>query len=222
MRIASFVAASVAGLLSVGLIAAGALLLWGNAQKDDDGYLTTSTERFATGTRAMATDNLDVNSGGTGWIVDHDRYGRIRLIVDADAPVFAGIAPTRDVDGYLGGTSHDVVTDLDYDPFSADYERHDGHRRPGAPAAQDFWAASTHGAGRRTLTWDARHGDWSVVVMNEDGSPGVEARISAGAEVPFLGPLGWGLGIGGAVLLVFAAGLAVVGARAPRRAPVAA
>ena len=55
------VAAGLAGLLSLGLLAAGGLLLWGDSRKDDQGYLSTRTERFATNTYALTTDNLDVD-----------------------------------------------------------------------------------------------------------------------------------------------------------------
>jgi hypothetical protein len=37
--------------------------------------------------------------------------------------------------------------------------------------------------------------------MNADGSPGVSADVSAGAEVASLAPLGWSLLGGGALLL---------------------
>jgi hypothetical protein len=141
-----------------------------------------------------------------------------------DKPVFVGIAPTRDVDRYLHGTSHELVTDVSYSPFNADYARQPGTSLPLSPGAQHFWAASDHGSGERTLTWDVEEGDWSVVVMNADGSRGVDAGVSAGADVPFLSSVGWGLTIGGLVLLVIAATMTVVAVRVrePAAVPVAA
>jgi hypothetical protein len=51
--------------------------------------------------------------------------------------------------------------------------------------------------------------------MNADGSLGVDADISAGANVPFLNELGWiALGSGGFALVVGIA-LIVAGARRP-------
>ena len=56
-------------------------------------------------------------------------------------------------------------------------------------------------------------GDWALVLMNADGSPGVQADLSTGAKAPFLAPLGWGA-IGGGVLLLISAGvLALFGMR---------
>jgi hypothetical protein len=224
MRIASIIAASVAGLFSLGLLAAGGLLLWGDSQKDEQGYLSTTTHRFATSTAALATDNLDLDLDGVDSLIDQDRYGKIRVKVDADngKPVFVGIAPTRDVTNYLRGTSHALVTDVSYSPFDADYRSHAAGREPGTPVDQTIWAASAHGSGGQTLTWDVADGDWSIVVMNDDASRGIDAQISAGAELPFLSGIGWGITIGGIVLLVVAVGFTVVAVPTGPRIAVAA
>jgi hypothetical protein len=224
MRIAAIIAATVAGLLSLGLLAAGGALLWGDTKKDDTGYLSTRTEPFATHTYALATDNLDLDLDGVDGVLDRDVYGKIRLRVDArdGGPVFVGVAPTSDVTRYLSQTAHELVTDVSYPDFKADYAVQEGTRRPGTPASQDFWAASAQGSGRQTLTWDVEDGDWSVVVMNADASRDVDVRLSAAAEVPFLAPLGWGLTIAGLLVLGLAAGATVVAIRQPRRTAIAA
>jgi hypothetical protein len=222
MRIAATIAASLAALLSLGLLVAGGVLLWGESKKDEQGYLTTHTERFSTGTYALSTGNLDLDLDGLDTVLDQDTYGKVRLQVDSDAPVFVGIARTADVTRYLRDTSHALVTDVSYPDFDADYDPQPGAERPATPATQDFWAASTHGPGRQTLTWDVEDCDWSIVVMNADASRGVDARISAGAEAPLMAPLGWGMAIAGLLVLAFAAGAAVVAVRVPRRQVVAA
>jgi hypothetical protein len=87
---------------------------------------------------------------------------------------------------------------------------------PAPPTKQPIWDASVHGTGTQTLTWDVRDGDWSVVVMNADGSPGVHADVSAGARIGFLDEAGWVLlGMGG-VALAGAAAFAFFGGRPPR------
>jgi hypothetical protein len=216
-RILSIVAGGVAAVLAIGFIAAGALLLWGDSKTDDQGYLSTGKERYATSTYALASENLDVDIDGAGWIMDADDLGKVRLAVESSAgkPVFVGIARTSDVSDYLRGTSYTSVTDVDYSPFHASYRDLGGARRPAPPADQDFWAASARGSGTQTVAWDLEDGDWSIVVMNADGSRGVDTDISAGAKVPLLGTFGW-ISLGGALLLLITAGtLMYVGLRTP-------
>jgi hypothetical protein len=219
-RIVAIVAGSVAAVVAIGFMAAGALLLWGDSKTDDQGYLSTGKDRYAASTYALATDNLDIDLDGAGWIMDRDDVGDVRLAVESSAgkPVFVGIARTSDVTDYLRGTSYTSVTDVDYEPFHATYRDrdHGGDRRPALPADQDFWAASAHGSGTQTVAWDLEDGDWSIVVMNADGSRGIDTDISAGAKVTFLGTLGW-ISLGGALVLLIGAGtLMYLGLRTPR------
>ncbi len=52
--------------------------------------------------------------------------------------------------------------------------------------------------------------------MNADGSPGVDAGVSAGAKLPYLLEIGWSAIGTGAVFLIAAAGMLVLGIRTPR------
>jgi hypothetical protein len=214
-RVAAFIAAGALALFSFGLFAAGGVLLWADGQKDEQGYVSSDTERFATSTRALTTENLDLDLDGLDAVVGHDSYGKVKLEVGSEggAPVFAGIARTRDVDAYLRGVDHAVVTDIDARPFRADYREQHGTAVPAAPADQRIWAESVQGAGEQTLTWDVRDGDWSVVVMNPDGTPGVHADISAGAQLGFLDEAAWVLLGMGLLSLVGAGAFAFVGGR---------
>ena len=128
--------------------------------------------------------------------------------------MFVGIAPTEDVERYLAGTEHATLTDLDTSPFRATTETVAGARTPADPATQDIWSASTSGTGTQSLEWDIEDGDWSALVMNADGSPGVDVQASAGADASFLKPLG--LGTARRAPLVLSLLAAVLVARAVR------
>src|SRR5436190_117648 len=172
--IALVIVGAVVAVIAAGFLVAGAAVLVADSTKDDDGYLSTSSERFATRTAALATDNLDVNLDGLSDVVSSDHYGKVRLRV---APtngkhVFVGIARTRDVDAYLGSVAHATVTDIGTGPFRVEQVDLAGRHRAAPPARRDIWSASAHGAGTQTLTWGVEDGSWSVVVMNEDGTPG--------------------------------------------------
>jgi hypothetical protein len=216
-QVASIIGGVLAGLVALVLLAVGGLALWGDGQADKAGYISTSAHPFSAPGRAIVSDDLDVDLDGLGSI-SSDVAGRVRLRVDsgAGAPLFVGIARTNDVSRYLRGVERRVVTDVEFKPFRADYDSLAGDRRPAAPGAQGFWAASSEGTGTRALNWRVRDGSWSVVVMNADASPGVDVDLSAGAKLPFLGPLGW-VGVGGGLVLLAVAGLLLgLGLRAPR------
>jgi hypothetical protein len=217
-RVASLAVGTIVGLFALALLTAGGIALWANGEKDRDGYLSTGSDPIATTTHALASENLDVDLDGAGRVLDADGYGNVRLRVTPheDKGVFVGIARTGDVERYLQGTSYATVTDVHYEPFRTDMRASSGDARPASPAQQDIWAASAHGAGTQTLEWEVEDGQWSVVIMNEDASAGVDTGVSAGAEAPFLPEVGWIALGGGTLLLLIAGGFMVAGIRTPR------
>ncbi len=216
-RVVALVTGGLVGLVAFALLAGGGVALWADGEKDRDGYLATASDPYATSTYALASESLDIDVDGAGRVLDATDYGNVRLRVapHGDKPVFVGIARTSDVSAYLRGSAHATVTDVDTSPFRAEIQTSTGDRRPAPPAQRDMWAASAHGAGTQTLDWEVQDGRWSIVVMNADASPGVRAGVSAGAELPFLSAIGWGAIGGGAILLVAAGALLVVGIRTP-------
>jgi len=219
-RIALAVTGTIASLVAVALVAGGALALWGDSLKGDDGYLKTDTERFSAGTRALATDNLDVDLGDADFLAESDDLGKVKVTAESrdGKPVFVGIARTSEVEKYLAGVPYTTVDDVEVAPFDADYTRHAGHRHPVSPEHAGIWQASSHGTGERSIEWEVDDGDYSVVVMNADGSLGVDADISAGADVPFLDELGWSAIGSGAFALILGIGLIALAARRTRTA----
>jgi hypothetical protein len=209
---AALIGAAVTGLIAFALFLAGGLLLWANGHyKDADGYLSTGSQRFATHEYAITTPNLEVGAHAPGFLLKADRYGAIRLeaMPKAGKPLFVGVARTRDVDAYLRDVARSEVSDLDFAPFSASYTQRAGTNRPAPPAAAGIWAAH----GTRAVKWNVQSGDWSVVVMNADGSRGVNASLSAGAKVPYIATIGYTtLGIG-LLFIVATAALTAYGSR---------
>jgi hypothetical protein len=202
-RVVGIVAGSLSALLAVVLLLAGGGLLWAvDAKTDSGGYFGTATHRYATPTRALATEDIDLGN------VPGD-LGELRIRPQGD--VFVGVARRADVDAYLAGVAHDEVTDVEFDPFRLDSRRRAGTRVPAAPASRDFWVASETGG--KPLTWKARKGHWSVVVMNADGSPGVDVGAKVEVKVPFLHRLALGLLLGGGVLALLGGGLLAIAAR---------
>jgi hypothetical protein len=221
-RIALVITGALTALLASALVLGGSLALYGEVEKNDDGYLTTDAERFTADTRALATENLDVDLGGGDWTVEPGDLGKVRLEAESrdGKALFVGIARTTDVERYLSGVPHTTVDDVQAGPFEsfdADYTRHAGQGHPASPEHAGIWAASNQGAGTQTVDWEIEDGDWSVVVMNADGSLGVDADVSAGADVPFLNELGWTALGSGSFALILGIGLIVLAVRRPNK-----
>jgi nitrate reductase NapE component len=206
-------------MVSVALFAVGGAGLWAQQQRDGDGYFTAGPERVTTSTYALSSPSLDVGGAWPDAFYTNDFLGDIRIGFESKTPgtaVFVGIGPAADVAAYLNGVGHDEVSDFDVDPFKLSTTARAGDEPSAAPAAQSFWVASATGAGPSTLTWTATGGDWSVVIMNADGSPNIAADLSVGGTVPALERIAIGALVGAVLLLIIGTAL-IVPAVATRR-----
>lgn len=201
-RITALVIGSLLVLASVGLLSGGAVALWADVtQRDAAGYVTTDIHTFSTPGSALATEPAELDSPGVGWLYSSVLLGNVRIRVTpatAGSALFVGIGPADEVDRYLAGVRHTVISD-----FWTNRTETIGGGTPGSvPGAQDFWVASATGAGAQTLTWDPANGSWTVVVMSADARPGVDVRADLGAEYPALLGIAVGALLIGALLLV--------------------
>ena len=200
----------IAALLSLGLLAGGtALVVVDQTQRDEDGFLMSPSEDFSTATYAIVSESVDVDIGGSE---DAARaiFGDVRIRSGSDRDVFVGIAREADVEEYLSGVEHSVVTDIEKDP---EYSDRPGGAPASSPGDQEFWVASANGAGEQTLEWEPEDGNWNAVVMNLDGSRGVASELSIGAELDAALWFGIVLLVVGAVLAALAALAITAGAR---------
>jgi hypothetical protein len=111
--------------------------------------------------------------------------GRTRVEVrpsDSGQKLFVAIGDADVVDDYLAGSMHTVLgddassaSDLDVDPASV-----------GRPGDAGIWKDTDAGTGalsvERTQPIDTSAPDVAVVIMNDDGSPGVGADVSVRAS----------------------------------------
>jgi Domain of unknown function (DUF4389) len=208
--VALLVVGSIAALLALALLVGGcAAVVVDRTQRDDDGFLMSPTEDFSTATYAITSESADVDIEGPDWAAK-DLLGTVRIRSESERPVFIGIAREADVAEYLGGVEHAVVTEIGREPR---YAEHPGGAPDGPPADQPFWEASATGAGEQTLEWEPEDGSWNIAVMNADGSRGVAADLSIGAELDPLVWIGIGLLVGGGLLAAAAAAAITAGIR---------
>jgi hypothetical protein len=198
-RIAALVTGVLLAVVSLGLLGGGGTALGADTQRDPAGHLTTGTHEFSAPGSALATERIDLGSAGTGWLYSPALLGTVRIRVTPVHPgpaLFVGIGPSADVDRYLAGMGHTVVSD-----FWADKVQALGGGTPGSPpGTRDFWVASATGPGQQTLRWHPASGSWTVVVMNADGRPGINVRADLGATYPTLLWIAVGLLAAGAVV----------------------
>ena len=210
-RIAPLVAGSILALVSLGLLAGGGTLLWAHTtQRDDDGYYSTRFEQFESPGYAIRSDDLDLGTDGPDWLFEQGRLATIRLNATSGDPakeLLLAIGPRDEVESFLRGVEHDVVVDVEVDPFEAEYRHQPGSRALPTPGTQPFWATVAN----RRLEWEVEEGDWVAVVMNADGARGVVADLSVAAKSDLIlgvaiGLLAAGLLLGGLSALVILRG----------------
>lgn len=215
-QITALAIGTVLGLIALVLLGAGATGVWADLTQREGGYVTTDTHDFSTAGSALATERTHFGSPGVEWLYSPSLLGKLRIRVtpvSAGTPLFVGIARSGDVDRYLAGVNHTVISDF----FKDKVETVGGGAARSAPGAQHFWAASSAGSGARTVVWHPRHGSWTVVVMNADGRPGIGMRADLGARLPAVLWIAIGLLVAGAVFLA-GGGLLIADAVRRRRA----
>src|SRR4029450_2143147 len=123
-RILAIVSGVLAALIALGLLAGGGGLVWADGagrgegvvlgaygtKRDDDGFYTTRYERFGSPGYAVRSDDLDLGTDGSDWLFG--RGGTIRIRGRSSKPLFLGIGREDDVERYLNGVEHEVVTDV--------------------------------------------------------------------------------------------------------------
>ncbi len=217
-RIAAYIGSGFMGAIGLVVLLGGLGIMSLHAfTRNSDGNYETDSQHLQAHGYALATDRINIGSAAG---VSPDAFlGTVHVEARSATrkPVFVGVAPTTDVDRYLRGVRHSEVTDLG--DGSPGYSRRPGRAARGAPATKGFWTARAQGFGEQRVDWDVGSGDYSIVVMNADASPGVAIDATAAAKLGWLLWVGVGLTIGGLVLTGGAVALTVVARRSVRAAP---
>jgi hypothetical protein len=204
----------------LGILAGLAMLVGGTAIAavfGTDGRYESSRERLDTATNAIVSEPVDIEDDAP---FEGD-FGDVTIRLQAEAAqggeVFLGVGRAADVDEYLRDVAVEVVDDWGFDNESVEKRELPGTRQPDAPTEQTFWETVATGTGEQTIDWELRSGSYTLVVMNADGSEGVDVTARWGIEIPWLFPLGVVLLVVGAVSLLVGILLLVLGIRARGR-----
>jgi hypothetical protein len=197
-------------LISLPVVGGGGMALWVDLDKRDAaGYITTDVREFSTAGSALTTRPTDLGPAGFAWLYAPALLDEVRIRVSpasSDTELFVGVGPSADVDRYLEGVRHTLISDF-WEPRTQTVA---GGTGVPAPETQSFWVAADSGPGPRSVVWEPTNGSWTVVVMNVDGRPGIDVvATDLGATMPAavwiaLGVLAAGgvLSFGGVLLVV--------------------
>jgi hypothetical protein len=196
-------------LVAAGLVASGAGLMWAwGTNRTPDGYFATPDIRLSSDQYAITSLDIDLGSGGTDWYPS-ERVAEIRFGATGAGETFIGIGPSNDVATYLAGVGLVEVTRLD--EGDAVYHLREGTAPPALPTEQTFWTVSASGPGTQSVTFPFERGDWTVVLMNADGSPGVAADVGVDVKLDLAAFVAVGLMVAGVLAGAVAAVLLAAG-----------
>lgn len=184
-----------------------------NDFRDSQGYFTSPTETFTTESYALTSPTvgeITITPEIQKLPID---VATIRLTATSTgSDLFIGIAPKADMDEYLDGVERTEISSIQHFPFKVTYREIPGSRAPAPPADQHFWAESAAGPGTQQVRWRVEPGEWGVVVMNADASPGVTVDLQTAARSDLVLPIATLLIVIGAILLLGGVAMLIVGA----------
>jgi hypothetical protein len=174
--------------------------------RDDAGFYSFSLNSLRSPTVAITAKDVVIQGQQDvpRWLLDRlDVDVRVTARpVTADRAIFLGFGPANAVNSYLSGAAHDQITDVS-DNGVPTYRTAPGSDTIAPPTEQTFWTANASGTGQQELSWTPASGSWDAVLMNADGSPGVDATATVGVRAGFLLPMS---------LIMMALGLLLIGA----------
>jgi hypothetical protein len=217
-------------LVGVPLLFSGTALMGiTRSLSDGYGYIGVSGD-LGTGTQAIVFRPMHIDE----MVIDEIdgpmvRYWRpeprdfidLKFTLDSNngKEVFIGIVEESDAVPVFAGMMYDSIIDIDLDhPRDTNpqitYSRHSGDQLEGSPADLGIWSAYAYGD-ELTLEWEPEEGDYWIVIMNLDGSVGVDVDAGLGVKAPFLDIIGKGLLFGG--LVCFGLGALIIYVAVVRR-----
>lgn len=198
---------------SIVILLAGALLAGGIAVSAlvNGRYLIAPDREASSDSYALVSEPVLLETSRDDNVLP-DVNVTIRATDEGEGQVFLGIGPSEDVADYLDGVHVSEVTGALSYPMGPQLRDVPGTVTPDAPTDQEFWVESANGQGTQEIVWAIEPGEWTVVVMNADGSPGIDVELAFGGEAPWVQPLATALIVGASVLLLTGILLVVFGA----------
>ena len=212
-RIASLVGGVLALVGALGSATVGTTVLVVDHEKRVGDYLTSDEILLTTEGYAVVADDIDLDGLPSDSLLGR---GRMRVTgTESGSGIFVGIARADDVDEYLHGVERSALDEIS-DPATR-YIRHSGGAPVSPPGDLDIWVAESSGTGGQVVDWSVEPGRWTVVVMNEDGTAGIDVDADVGLTVPWLRVIAATLIVIGALGILISGALIFLARRRPKR-----
>jgi hypothetical protein len=182
-----------------------------------DGSLSTTPARVSGTGVALVVEDIAIDASS---IPVPDGVGTLTLSVSdpAGRTMFVGAASGESVDTYLTGAPYDVVVEVAAGS-KAVTRAVPGTQQPPPPSTQSIWTQQATGSPAELTARVST--DTTLVVMNSDATPGVDADLVVTLTVARAWSAAW-IAVGVGVLLVLLGILAFWRARVARRRALAA
>lgn len=155
---------------------------------DSEGYISGSGA-MSTGTAAFITRTAQFREVTEKEVEEGSTGGKVRLRVRAEradgGEVLVAIGSAEAIQALVASGSFETVNDLTFGPFDYAGVAVGGRRDIGPPDSGLFEVVAS-GPGKQEVTWTIAPGDWRAIVMNADGSAGVDVNVEFGARFPYL------------------------------------
>ncbi|MGE0599644.1 MAG: hypothetical protein AB7J35_05610 [Dehalococcoidia bacterium] len=172
---------------------------------DSDGFISGGGQ-MATGTAALIVHTSEFREVTEKEVEEGRTGGKVLLRIAAEradgGDVLVAVGSAEAVQALVTGGSYENVSNLEFGPFDYQGVALGGRRDIGTPDPQLFEVVAS-GAGRQEVTWTIAPGEWRAVIMNADGSAGVDVDVRFGARFPYLrGFAIAGMIIGGTIVVI--------------------
>ncbi len=197
------------GLLGLAVLGAGAVLftLFGT---DGQSNIPIGSVTSESG-RAVVVTDFQISSSTP--VPLNESWFDLAIRVTGDQPHFVGVATKEQALSYLQGVPYNLVTDFDSSAGTINSTTIPGDGRPADPGAQTFWSDQRSGEDV-DVAWPVSDENTSLVIMNEDAAPNVQAGVDVLLTIAWAGAAAIGLVVTGLILLVLAIVLLIMAMRA--------
>ncbi|MFC1803803.1 zinc ribbon domain-containing protein [Thermoproteota archaeon] len=169
---------------------------------DEEGFIMSKPLKTHVSSYAIVVEDMDfdIDPMAWRWFKRGGGFLEFKITTESNDPkkeIFVGIARHQDIHNYLDPIRYHTVQDLDFGLENFDvgtpttsYILHPGVAPTVPPTVHSFWIVHGSDTGSQTLTWEPETGTYYLVMMNADGSEGIDSEIKIGVRVPFFGSIG--------------------------------